>query len=99
MLGEALRRRERGTDLVVGVADPHGRPRTAALLAELEVIPRRGAEMDVDAVLARAPEVAYVDELAHANAPGARNAKRWQDVEELLAAGVDVVSTVNVEHL
>ena len=99
MLGEATRRRERGTDVVVGVAETHGRPRTAALLAELEVVPRRGGEMDVDAVLARAPEVAYVDDLAHDNAPGARNDKRWQDVEELLAAGVDVVSTVSVEHL
>jgi two-component system, OmpR family, sensor histidine kinase KdpD len=99
MLGEAIRRRERGTDVVVGVAEPHGRPRTAALLAELEVVPRRGTEMDVDAVIARAAEVAFVDELAHTNAPGARNEKRWQDVEELLAAGIDVVSTVNVEHL
>jgi two-component system sensor histidine kinase KdpD len=99
MLGEAIRRRERGTDLVVGIADPHGRPRTAALLAELELVPLRGAEMDVDAVIARDPEVAFVDELAHTNAPGSRNDKRWQDVEELLTAGIDVVSTVNVEHL
>jgi two-component system sensor histidine kinase KdpD len=99
MLGEAIRRWERGTDVVVGFADPHGRPRTAALLAELETVPRRAGEMDVDAVLARAPQVAFVDELAHTNAAGARNPKRWQDVEELLAAGIDVVSTVNVEHV
>jgi two-component system sensor histidine kinase KdpD len=99
MLGEAIRRRERGTDAVVGFAEPHGRPRTAALLDTLEVMPRRGGEMDVDAVISRAPEVVLVDELAHTNAPGARNDKRWQDVEELLAAGIDVVSTVNVEHL
>ncbi|MGH3380022.1 MAG: histidine kinase, partial [Actinoallomurus sp.] len=99
MLGEAIRRRERGTDLVVGLAETHGRPRTAALLEALEVVPRRAAEMDVDAVIARAPEVVYVDEPAHTNAPGSRNDKRWQDIEELLAAGIDVVSTVNVEHL
>ncbi|MFB9836250.1 DUF4118 domain-containing protein [Actinoallomurus acaciae] len=99
MLGEAARRRERGTDLVVGFADPHGRPRTAALLDGLETVPPRQGEMDVDAVIARAPQVAFVDEIAHTNAPGARNHKRWQDVEEILAAGIDVVSTVNVEHL
>src|SRR4051812_24497173 len=99
MLGEAIRRRERGTDLVVGFAETHGRPRTAALLDTLEVVPRRGTEMDVGAVIARAPEVAFVDDLAHTNAPGSRNDKRWQDVEELLAAGVDVVSTVDVQHL
>src|SRR4051812_9211002 len=99
MLGEAIRRRERGTDLVVGFAETHGRPRTAALLDTLEVVPRRGTEMDVGAVIARAPEVAFVDELAHTNAPGSRNDKRWQDVDELLRAGIDVVSTVNVEHL
>jgi two-component system sensor histidine kinase KdpD len=99
MLSEAVRRRERGTDLVVGIAETYGRPRTAALLDGLEVVPLRQAELDVDAVIARAPQVAFVDELAHTNAPGARNEKRWQDVEELLAAGIDVVSTVNVEHL
>src|SRR3954470_10687030 len=82
MLGEAIRRRERGTDLVVGFAESHGRPRTAALLEKLEVVAPRHGEMDLDAVLARAPEVAFVDELAHVNAPGARNERRWQDVEE-----------------
>ncbi len=107
MLGEAHRRRERGTDVVVGLAETHGREKTAQLLAGLEVLPRsqvhhRGlefGEMDVDALLARAPEVAVVDELAHTNVPGSRNAKRWEDVEELLDAGIDVLSTVNVQHL
>ncbi|GAA0232060.1 DUF4118 domain-containing protein [Saccharothrix mutabilis subsp. mutabilis] len=107
MLGEAHRRRERGTDVVVGLVETHGRDRTADRLAGLEAVPRRtlhhrGAqftEMDVDAVLARAPEVAVVDELAHTNVPGSRNAKRWQDVEELLDAGIDVLSTVNIQHL
>ncbi|WP_175412605.1 sensor histidine kinase KdpD [Streptomyces sp. TRM64462] len=107
MLSEAHRRVERGTDCVVALVEHHARPRTEALLAGLEQVPRRivehrGAaftEMDVDAVLARRPAVALVDELAHTNVPGSRNAKRWQDVEELLAAGVDVVSTVNIQHL
>jgi len=107
MLGEARRRLERGTDLVVGLVETHGRTKTADLLADLEVVPRRHtehrgrefAEMDVDALLARKPEVALVDELAHTNIPGSRNAKRWQDVDELLAAGIDVLSTVNIQHL
>ncbi|RVU28410.1 sensor histidine kinase KdpD [Streptomyces antnestii] len=107
MLSEGHRRIERGTDCAVGFVEHHGRPRTEVMLHGLEQIPRkeltyRGAvftEMDVDAVLARRPEVALVDELAHTNVPGSRNAKRWQDVEELLAAGVDVVSTVNIQHL
>ncbi|MGW3112322.1 ATP-binding protein [Streptomyces sp. NPDC001091] len=107
MLAEAQRRVERGTDCVVAFVEHHGRPRTEVLLHGLERVPRgrlehRGAsfeEMDVDAVLRRAPAVALVDELAHTNVPGSRNAKRWQDVEELLAAGIDVVSTVNIQHL
>ncbi|OLF12795.1 sensor histidine kinase [Actinophytocola xinjiangensis] len=107
MLGEAHRRAERGTDVVVGLVETHGRERTRERLAGLEVVPRRrvahrGREytgLDLDAVLARAPEVVLVDELAHTNVPGSRNAKRWQDVEELLAAGIDVLSTVNVQHL
>ncbi|RSD23831.1 sensor histidine kinase [Amycolatopsis eburnea] len=107
MLGEARRRLDRGTDVVVGLVETHGRAKTAALLDGLETVPRRHAEhrgrafdeMDVDAILARAPEVAVVDELAHTNVPGSRNAKRWQDVEELLEAGIDVLSTVNVQHL
>ncbi|MFB8754224.1 ATP-binding protein [Streptomyces sp. NPDC059852] len=107
MLSEAHRRTERGTDCVVAFVQHHGRPRTEVMLHGLEEIPRREleyrgtlfTEMDVDAVLARRPRVALVDELAHTNVPGARNAKRWQDVEELLAAGVDVISTVNIQHL
>ncbi|PZF80981.1 sensor histidine kinase [Jiangella anatolica] len=107
MLEEAHRRRARGTDVVIGVVEPHGRARTAELIAGLEVVPRRtmtyrGAtfeELDVDAVLRRDPEVVLVDELAHTNVPGSRNAKRWQDIEELLAAGITVLSTVNIQHL
>ncbi|CAL9609925.1 ATP-binding protein [Streptomyces sp. enrichment culture] len=107
MLSEAHRRVERGTDCVVAFVEHHGRARTEVLLRGLEQVPRReieyrGAaftELDLDAVLARRPRVALVDELAHTNVPGMRNAKRWQDVEELLAAGIDVVSTVNIQHL
>ncbi|CAA9262075.1 MAG: Osmosensitive K+ channel histidine kinase KdpD [uncultured Actinomycetospora sp.] len=106
-LNEAHRRVERGTDVVVGLVETHGRARTAALLEGLEVLPRKDvdhrgtefSELDVDAVLARAPEVCVVDELAHSCAPGSRHAKRWEDVEELLEAGIDVISTVNVQHL
>ncbi|MEV7188450.1 sensor histidine kinase KdpD [Kitasatospora sp. NPDC093102] len=107
MLAEAHRRQERGTDVVVGFVEDHGRRRTSDMVAGLEVVLRqqvvhRGArfsEMDLDAVLARRPQVALVDELAHTNVPGCRNDKRWQDVEELLAAGIDVISSVNVQHL
>src|ERR1700722_2539469 len=107
MLSEGHRRGERGADVVVGFAETHGRPQTAALIDGLEVVPRkrleyRGAffeEMDVDAVLARKPQIALVDELAHTNVPGSRNVKRWQDVTELLDAGIDVISAVNVQHL
>ncbi|MBP2370122.1 sensor histidine kinase [Pseudonocardia parietis] len=107
MLGEAHRRLGRGTDVVAGVVEAHGRDRTSELLDGLEVLPRRRVEhggtvleeLDLDAVLARAPQVVLIDELAHTNAPGSRNAKRWQDVEEILDAGIDVLSTVNVQHL
>ncbi|WP_329267016.1 sensor histidine kinase KdpD [Streptomyces sp. NBC_01451] len=107
MLSEAHRRVERGTDCAVAFVEHHHRPRTEVMLHGLEQISRkeieyRGAtftEMDVDAVLTRRPQVALVDELAHTNIPGSRNDKRWQDVEELLAAGIDVVSTVNIQHL
>lgn len=107
MLSEAHRRIERGTDCVVAFVEHHDRPRTEVMLHGLEQVPRkeheyRGTlftEMDVDAVLERSPAVALVDELAHTNVPGSRNAKRWQDVEELLVAGIDVVSTVNIQHL
>lgn len=107
MLDEGHRRRERGTDVVVALVETHGRPHTAAQVDGIEVLPRRRLthrgvvleEMDLDAVLARAPQVALVDELAHTNAPGSRHHKRWQDVEALLEAGIDVVTTVNVQHL
>ncbi|GAA1369763.1 sensor histidine kinase [Catellatospora chokoriensis] len=107
MLEEAQRRRERGTDVVVGLVETHGRQRTADMLDGLEIVPRkqveyRGAsftEMDVDAVVARAPQVVVVDELAHTNVPGSRNGKRWQDIQELLDAGINVLSTVNIQHL
>src|SRR5438067_3709606 len=107
MLNEGRRRLSRGTDVVVGYVETHGRARTAEQIGDLEVVPRRAIdyrgstfeEMDVDAVLARHPEVALVDELAHTNVPGCRKPKRWQDVEELLDAGIDVISTVNVQHL
>ncbi|MEU9131049.1 sensor histidine kinase KdpD [Kitasatospora sp. NPDC048540] len=107
MLSEAHRRQDRGTDVVAGLVEDHDRPLTAALAEGLETVPRRllthrgarFAELDLDALLARRPQVALVDELAHTNVPGSRNAKRWQDVEELLAAGIDVVSTVNIQHL
>src|SRR5947199_2220980 len=107
MLSEGHRRAERGADVVVGFAEAHARPQTIALLDGLEVVPRatleyRGAtfeEMDVDAVLARHPEIALVDEFAHTNVPGSRNEKRWQDVEQLLDAGIDVISAVNIQHL
>ncbi|WP_406113691.1 ATP-binding protein [Kitasatospora purpeofusca] len=107
MLAEAHRRLERGTDVVVAFVEDHGRRHTAAQVTGLEPVPRRelthrGArftELDLDALLARRPQVALVDELAHTNVPGCRNEKRWQDVEELLAAGIDVISTVNIQHL
>jgi two-component system, OmpR family, sensor histidine kinase KdpD len=107
MLEEGHRRRDRGTDVVVGFVETHGRQHTADLVEGLEVVPRqriayRGTEfeeMDVDAVLRRRPEVVLVDELAHTNVPGARSAKRWEDVELLLDAGITVITTVNVQHL
>ncbi|KRD09497.1 histidine kinase [Mycobacterium sp. Root265] len=107
MLGEAHRRLERGTDLVAAVVETHGRAKTAELLDGIEIVPpryieyrgTRFPELDVDAVLARRPEVVLVDELAHTNTPGSANAKRWQDIEQLLAAGITVITTVNVQHL
>lgn len=107
MLEEAHRRQERGTRVVVGLVETYGRPKTAALLDGLAVLPRRhvsyrGAslsELDVEAVVASTPELAIIDELAHTNAPGSVHPKRWQDVEELLEAGIDVLSTVNIQHL
>jgi len=107
MLAEGQRRRSRGTDVVVGLLETHGRRLTAAMAEGLEIVPRRtmthrGAtftEMDLDAVLARHPQVALIDELAHTNVPGCRNTKRWQDVDELLDAGIEVITTLNIQHL
>ena len=107
MLGEAHRRLERGTDVVAAVVETHGRKKVAELAEGIERIPpryieyrgSRFPELDVAAVLARHPQVVLVDELAHTNTPGSKNHKRWQDVEELLDAGITVISTVNVQHL
>ncbi|PZO77904.1 MAG: two-component sensor histidine kinase [Mesorhizobium amorphae] len=107
MLEEAAVRHRAGTDVVVALAETHGRAETAALLAPLEQLPRRVmpyrgqalSELDLDALLARAPALALIDELAHTNVPGSRHVKRWQDVEEVLAAGIDVLSTLNVQHI
>lgn len=107
MLAQARRRAQEGVDIVVAIVETHGRAETQAMLADLEVLPRRRAEqgpraldeMDLDAVLARRPELVLVDELAHTNAPGSRHEKRWQDVLELLAVGIDVWTTMNVQHV
>jgi two-component system sensor histidine kinase KdpD len=107
MLHEGHRRSDRGTDVVIGFVETHGRRETQRLVTGLELVPRRilrhravdFTEMDVDAIVARAPGVVLVDELAHTNVPGSRHEKRWQDVEELLAAGIDVITTVNIQHL
>jgi two-component system sensor histidine kinase KdpD len=106
MLQEGHRLKEK-VDVVIGIVETHGRPETAALVQGLEQVPRRRIEyhghvleeMDLDAILARHPTVALVDELAHTNAPGSRFAKRYQDVEELLRAGINVIATLNVQHL
>ncbi|BCJ35682.1 sensor histidine kinase [Actinocatenispora thailandica] len=107
MLEEGRRRMDRGTDVVVGLVETHGRPQTAAMIGDLPVVPRatvdyrgaRFAELDLDALLARRPDVVLVDELAHTNVPGSRNVKRWQDIQELLAAGSTVITTLNIQHL
>lgn len=107
MLSEGAARRRGGADVVIGVVETHGRADTEALTHGFEIVPRRAiayeghaiGEMDLDAILARAPALVLVDELAHTNAPGCRHAKRYQDVEELLAAGIDVWSTVNIQHV
>ncbi|HEY7691540.1 MAG TPA: sensor histidine kinase KdpD [Gaiellaceae bacterium] len=107
MLQEGRQARAEGRDVVIGYLEPHDRPETSALAEGLEVVPRMRAEhgtlqleeMDVDAVLRRAPELALIDELAHTNASGMRNQKRYQDIDEILEAGIDVISTVNVQHL
>jgi len=107
MLREGIRLRRQGVDVAVGLVETHGRADTAEQIGDLEVIPPRTIEyrgvilheMDLDAILARRPTVCLVDELAHTNAPGSRNPKRYQDVEELLRAGIHVITTVNVQHL
>src|SRR2546422_4084230 len=107
MLQEAHRLKQEGIDVVVGVLETHGRAETAKLLEGLEVVPRKRAEyhgialeeMDPEAILARKPQVVLVDELAHTNVPGSRNEKRYQDVQEIRAAGIHVISTLNLQHL
>jgi two-component system sensor histidine kinase KdpD len=107
MLDDAHAMRARGIDVVIGLVETHGRHETADRIGDLEVVPRRKVDykgtvledMDLEAVLARKPEVAVVDELAHTNAPGGKNEKRWQDVEDLLEAAISVLTTVNVQHL
>src|SRR5579884_748365 len=107
MLNEGHRREGRGTDVVIGYVETHGRPQTQAQIGDLEIVPRkkveyRGvtlAEMDTDAIIARHPKVALIDELAHTNVPGSKHAKRYQDVLEILDAGIDVVTTLNIQHL
>jgi len=107
MLQEGRNAMEEGRDVVIGYLEPHERPETAAQARGMEVVPHLRAEhgglelneMDADAVIRRAPEIALIDELAHTNAPGMRNEKRYQDIDEILDAGIDVISTVNVQHL
>ena len=107
MLTSAQTARNEGIEVVIGVVETHGRLETQALLEGLELVPRRQInykdhvieEMDLDAILARKPALVLVDELAHTNAPGSRHPKRYLDVEELLAAGIDVYTTLNVQHL
>ena len=107
MLNEGHRRESRGTDVVVGYVETHRRPQTQAQLGDLEVIPRkkvtyRGVtleEMDTEAIIARHPKVALIDKLAHTNVPGSKHAKRYQDVQEILDAGINVVTTLNIQHL
>ena len=107
MLSEAIRRHERGEDVVIGIIETHGRPRVAELAAQIETVPRkrvefRGAlfeEMNVDAILARAPQVVLIDELAHTNIENEVHRKRYEDVLPILDAKIDVLSTVNIQHI
>jgi len=107
MLMEGRRRKERGTDVVVGYVETYGRPLTEQAIGDLEILPRKKVEykgvtlqeMDTDAVIRRNPQIALVDEMAHTNAPGSKHEKRWQDVHELLDHGITIVSTVNIQHL
>jgi two-component system sensor histidine kinase KdpD len=107
MLSEAIRRRSRGEDVVIGVVESHGRKGIEELICGMEIVPRKKLEykgtvfeeMDVDAIIARKPAVVLVDELAHTNIPGSKHRKRYEDVQELLAANIDVVSTLNIQHI
>ena len=107
MLSEAIRRHSRGEDVVIGVVESHGRKGIEELLTQLEILPRKKLEykgttfeeMDVDAIIARRPEVVLVDELAHTNIPGSKHRKRYEDVQEILAAKIDVVATLNIQHI
>src|SRR6202158_5012845 len=107
MLNEGRRLKQRGVDVVIGYVEPHDRPETSAQIGELEIVPPLVGkyhgitlkEMDLDAVLARKPTIALVDELAHTNAPQSRNRKRYEDVQDLLRAGINVIATVNIQHL
>src|SRR5215471_592878 len=106
MLIEGNRLRRRGVDVVIGYVEPHDRPETTAQIGDLEIVPPLMAkyhgitlkEMDLDAAIARKPTVALVDELAHTNAPQSRNRKRYEDVQDLLNAGINVITTVNIQH-
>ena len=107
MLSEAIRRKSRGEDVVAGVVETHGRKAIEELLRQIEIVPRKKIEykgtlfeeMDVDAILARRPQVVLVDELAHTNIPGSKHRKRYEDVQEILAANIDVVTTLNIQHI
>ncbi|MFZ0735642.1 MAG: universal stress protein [Candidatus Acidiferrales bacterium] len=107
MLSEGIRRHNRGEDVVIGVVETHGRKGTGELISQLEAVPRKQIEykgtqfeeMDVDAILARKPQVVLVDELAHTNIPGSKHRKRYEDVQEILAAKIDVLSTMNIQHM
>ena len=107
MLGEGIRRHQRGEDIVIGVVETHGRKATLELAGQLEAVPRKKIEykgtmfdeMDVDAIIARKPAVVLVDELAHTNIPGSKHRKRYEDVQEILQANIDVLSTMNIQHL
>src|SRR4030088_3600466 len=107
MLSEGVRRNSRGEDVVIGIVETHGRKGVVELAARLETLPRRkleykGAlfeEMDVEAILARKPQVVLVDELAHTNIPGSKHRKRYEDVQEILAAKIDVLATLNIQHI
>jgi len=107
MLEEARRRRADGTDVVIGIVETHGRAETEALVGDLEILPRRMVtyrgraipELDTDAVVARHPQLILIDELAHSNVPGSTHVKRWQDVQDILEAGIDVYTTLNIQHI